>query len=572
MAVKLLEDMSKKELINYIESIQSAMFERIDSLSNEVISLKKEVETLTINEKDLKLQLQIEKEKNKKLIAARYLSQKNQIVLDMPTLFDDIEAEALKIEEAEKEEVITIGEHQRIRRPKEKHIDYSSLERREEILPVPQGEDICPECGAKMKLKRYEEKEELVVIPSQVYVRVTKIPVMICEECQSVNEEGKSTCRTVSHPAPLLPRSKVSPELLAYIMDMKYNCGLPLDAIEKMFARQGVIIPKQNMCNWVIGSVKYLKPIYNLMKKDLLAIKVIQADETVTQCLNEEGKPATSTSYMWVYTAARSLAKIVLYEYQPTRSGDVPKEFLEGFVGYLVTDRYDGYGKVENVIRCYCNMHGLKYFKEAYKLLPNNKERKNSDEAKAVAMYQNIFHVEDEIQKAALEKYSDVEKRFEYIRKRRNKEIKPLFDKFFAWLEEISARNAGRYTMNKAINYILKDREGFTRFIEDGRIPISNQASEQNIRPFCVIRNRCKFYVSTKGAHASALIYSIVITCVQNNINPYMYLMYLFEELPNMDLNDADALRKYLPYSNQLPDYTRIMSKSEIKAILKEPK
>ena len=572
MAVRSLEDMSKKELINYIKGLQSTMFERIDSLSNEVSSLKKEVETHIINEEDLKLQLLIEKEKLKKMIAAKYLSQKNQIVLDMPTLFDDVEEKALKIEEAEIQEVITIGEHKRVRRPKEKHIDYSSLERREEFVPIPEGEDICPECGAKMKLKRYEDKEELVVIPSQIYVRVKKIPVMICEECQALNEDGKSTCRTVSHPASLLPRSKVSPELLAYIMDMKYNCGLPLDAIEKMFARQGVTIPKQNMSNWVIGSIRYLEPIYNLMKKDLLSMKVVQADETVTQCLNEEGKPSTSTSYMWVYTAARSLANIVLYEYQPTRSGDVPKEFLKGFVGYLMTDRYDGYGKVENVIRCYCNMHGLKYFKEAYKLLPNNKERKNSDEAKAVATYQNIFHVEDEIQKDALKKYSDKEKRFAYIQKRRSKEIRPMFDKFFAWLEEISERNAGRYTMNKAINYMLKDREGFTRFIEDGSIPMSNQASEQNIRPFCVIRNRCKFYVSTKGAHASALIYSIVITCVQNNINPYMYLMYLFEELPNMDLSDADTLRKYLPYSNELPEYTRIMSKSKIKAILKEAK
>ena len=109
------------------------------------------------------------------------------------------------------------------------------------------------------------------------------------------------------------------------------------------------------------------------MKEDLLRMKLIHADETTTQVLNEEGKPSTSTSYMWVYRSNKHEVPIVLYDYHSTRSGDCPKEFLKGYSGYLESDAYDVYNKVENVVRWLCNVHALRKFKDSYKLLPNNK-------------------------------------------------------------------------------------------------------------------------------------------------------------------------------------------------------
>ena len=557
-------------LAPYQETDRKAMFAHIEEQNRKIEALLKQVHELTVNYSDLELQYRILNEKYKKAIAAKYQSQKNNVVLDMPTLFDDVEEEAIKIAEEECEEVITIGEHERIRRPKEKHIDYSHLERRYETAGPVQGDDICPECGSKMHVKSYEEKEELVYIPAEVFVRVTRIPVYECLHCEEVSESGKPTYKPASHRNHLFPRSRVSPELQAYILDLKYNDGLPLHAIEKRFERINVCIPKQNMTNWVIGSVKYLQPLYDLMKEDLFKMAVICADETTTQVLGEDGKPATSTSYMWVYRTAPGEVPIVLYDYQPSRSGDCAARFLEGYSGYLETDRYDGYNKVENVIRSACNMHGLKYFKEAYKLLPNDKSRSGSDEALAIAKYQEIFHRENIIQEEACRKYPDKERRYAYIQKRRGKELKPKFEAFFVWLEQIQNRNTGKYTMSRAINYMLSGEEQFMRFIDDGHIPSSNIICEQAIRPFTVIRNRCKFYVSPRGAHASALIYSIMISANQSSLNLYMYFTYLFEKLPNMDLTDKEGLRKLLPYSGGLPSYTRLMSKKEIKAILKE--
>lgn len=569
MVIRDMDSMSFEELKKEFIQFRSTMMNKIQEQENTIAQYKQEIQDLQVNLNDVELQLKIQKEINKQLIAAKYQSQKNQIVFDMPTLFNDIEEEALKVEEEQLEEVITVGAHKRVRKPKEKHINYDHLETEEVVLPVSEREAICKVCGSPMKIKKYETKEELVYIPYKIIKRITKIPVLECEECQSINEEGKSSYHKIKHNF-LFPRSLCSPELLAYIIDMKYNNGLPVYAIEKMFERNGIIIPRQNMVNWILSSTKYLEPLYNLMKQDLIQRSYLQADETPTQVLNEEGKPSTSTSYMWVYRTIKQDTPIVMYEYADTRSGKIPQEFLEGFQGHLISDAYDGYNKVFGVIRCLCNVHALRKFKEAYKLLANTKARKQSDEAKAILQYDEIFHLNHRIEERAKEKYSDFEKRMAYITKRRKDEIKPKFDQFLSWLEEIEPKIAGRYTMNSAVHYVLNHREELTEFINDARIPMDNSSCERSIRPFVVIRNRCKFSVSPKGAHIGAIIYSLVITCIENNRNPYMYLTHVFENLPNIKLNDEAELRKYLPYSQKLPKYTRTLSKSEIKAILEK--
>ena len=125
-------------------------------------------------------------------------------------------------------------------------------------------------------------------------------------------------------------------------------------------------------------------------------MKLIHADETTTQVLNEEGKLSTSTSYMWVYRSNKHEVPIVLYDYHSTRSGDCPKEFLKGYIGYLELDVYDGYNKVENVVRCLCNVHALRKFKDSYKLLPNNKEYIKLDRDKSTFKSHRDFSSEKE--------------------------------------------------------------------------------------------------------------------------------------------------------------------------------
>lgn len=158
---------------------------------------------------------------------------------------------------------------------------------------------------------------------------------------------------------------------------------------------------------------------------------------------------------------------------------------------YFDSVRLKTYLFFENVIRCLCNVHALRKFKESYKLLPNNKERKTSDEAIAIQKYDEIIHCSNLIDKKVTEKYKDPEKRIEYITKRRKEELKPKFEKFLLWLEEIAPRNERKYSMNKAIQYVLNHKEGLMEFTENAIIPHDNNICERSIRPFVVIRNRC---------------------------------------------------------------------------------
>ena len=160
----------------------------------------------------------------------------------------------------------------------------------------------------------------------------------------------------------------------------------------------------------------------------------------------------------------------------------------------------------------------------------------------------------------------------EHITKRRKEELKPKFEKVLSWLEEIEPRNKGKYSMSKAIQYVLNNKEGLMKFTKDAIISHDNTSCERSIRSFVVIRNQCKFSVSLHGAQASAMIYSLVISCIENKQNPYMYLTRLFENLPKLDLTNKEELRMYLPYSRELPIYIRTLSKSEIKVILNEAK
>lgn len=503
-------------------------------------------------------------------IHAKYCSQKTNAFLDHPTLFSDNEIDELTLEVSENE--IIVSEHTRKTSPvKKQELDYSGLQRITVPVDIPEEMRICDICGGKRKIKDYIYKEELVCIPASLFVREYKIPVLECEQCQEHNEEGKSTYITVDcHP--LIKGSKASSELIAYIIDEKYNKGVPLYAIEKHMLGQHVVLPRQNMTNWLHKVAhEYLQPLYNLMKEDLLKSHVISADETVTQVLHEDGRLAASTSYMWVYHSNAYEKPIVLYDYAPTRSGDVPKKFLESYQGVLCSDAYSGYNKVDNVVRSLCNVHAIRRFKEALQLLPKKtKNRNTSLEAQAVEKYQKIFHVEHEIQYQADSMGLSGEERYEMVRNERQKRIKPLIEAFSSWLVEINGEAKGKHHLADAITYFMNNKEGLCYFLENGQVPLDNTICERAIRPFCVIRGRCKFHVSPKGATASAIIYSLMITCQENGITPYTYFFYILDKLRTVDKQNTEELRKLLPYSSELPQCMEQLSVGKAKQKLRE--
>lgn len=261
--------------------------------------------------------------------------------------------------------------------------------------------------------------------------------------------------------------------------------------------------------------------------------KYLHADETPVQVLMEPGRKNTSQSYMWVYsTYDRSKTPIILFDYEASRSGDCPQNFLSGFKGYLYTDAYSAYNKVKCIIRCFCWTHLRRYFVDALPKDINNPEA--TLPAIGIDFCNKIFKEE----KTMTEFESDKRKI-----KRLEKE-KPILDAFWLYVNSIKNKCFPKYRLGIAVEYALNHREGFMNYLLDGNCVISNNTAENSIRPFTIGRKNWLFSGSPKGAEASAVVYSIIETAKANGLNPYDYLQFLFKNLSGVQF---EAHPEFLP-------------------------
>jgi transposase len=344
-------------------------------------------------------------------------------------------------------------------------------------------------------------------------------------------------------PKPPISGSLASPSILSHIMTQKYVEGLPLYRQEKQINRMGINLSRQTIANWmIIGADRWLSELYNRMHTLLLLLDILHADETTLQVLREPGRAATSKSYLWLYRTGIEGPPIIIYDYQETRAGENPKKFLNGFQGYLQVDGYAGYHKVPNVTLVGCWAHARRGFTDALKSLPAS-SAKPTTATEGLNFCNQLFATERKL------KELDLEARYE----ERLKQSKPILDAFLAWLKIQEHIVLPKSALGKAIAYCLNQWDKLVAFLEDGRLEIDNNRSERSIKPVVIGRKNWLFANTPQGAKASAIIYTIVETALANGLNPYYYLRYLFEELPNIDLKDEEALDKLLPWSPSIP-------------------
>jgi hypothetical protein len=354
----------------------------------------------------------------------------------------------------------------------------------------------CGKCGSEMTVIGKEKiRDELVYVPARLFLRRHVAEVVKCTSCgmdesrdAELSDIEKCHIRTAEVPAPMIPHSFCSPELLAHIVYEKYCNAMPLYRLEKDFAAKGANISRTTMANWIIAAAQlWVKPVWEQMHKELVTSSVIHADETVVQVLNEPGKKAKTDSRMWVYCNGKLNGHSnILFEYQPTRNGDHAKNFLGDYCGYLVCDGYDGYNKLKNAVRCGCWAHVRRKFVDA---LPQDKELlSTSAAAKGVEYCNKLFLLErkysgeDEKGKRIAEPLMP-EQRYQ----ERQKQSKPVLDEFFAWAEGLTV--SGGTKLAKAVSYAKSEKKYLYRFLESGEIPIDNNRAENAVRPFCVGRN-----------------------------------------------------------------------------------
>jgi len=416
-----------------------------------------------------------------------------------------------------------------------------------------ESEKVCSACDHTLHEMSHQTRQELKIVPAQVKVVEHVQHIYSCRHCE--NNAIATPIVKAKMPNPVIPKGLASPSAIAFIMTQKFVDGLPLYRQEKQLERMGIPLNRQTLSNWMISSTtRWLSPLYEHLHRQLLTEELLHADETGLQVLDEPDKKAQSKSYMWLYrTSGDSKKPIVLFDYSPNRSQKNPEDFLRDFSGYLHVDGYAGYQSLENIELAGCWAHARRKFDEALKALkgaPTGATR-STIAKKGLNFCNQLFAIERKL------KDKDAEERL----KTRQNDSQPLLDAFLAWLNEQKEIIAPQSATGKAISYTLNQWHKLTTFMKDGRIEIDNNRAERSIKPFVIGRKNWLFAVSTSGAKSSAVIYSLVETAKENGLNPFFYLQFLFEELPQLDMSAEPNIDHLMPWSKELPKECYIQKK-----------
>jgi transposase len=394
---------------------------------------------------------------------------------------------------------------------------------------LPEDDRLCPDCGAGLHVMARETREELKIIPAKAVILRHVRHVYACRDCEKNTEHA--TIVKAKTPEPVIKGSFASPEAVAHLMTQKFVTGVPLYRQEQEWERNGIHLSRQTMSNWIIRCAEdWLRPIYDRLRQLLCEREALHADETPVQVLHEPGRAAQSKSSMWLYrTGSDAEHPIVLYDYQTSRSGDHPAEYLRDFKGYLHTDGWEEYHrKLPNRIQMVgCWAHCRRKFNEALMALPE-KGRPGSESLRGNQFCDRLFTLE--------RTFADLptDGNFEARRLARLEKSKPVMEAFFAWAEARAADALPKSLLGLAVQYALNQRPWLERVLLDGRLELSNNRAERSIKPFVIGRKNWLFNNTPNGATASAMIYSIVETAKENRLNPYDYLAAVFHKAPNL--------------------------------------
>lgn len=453
-------------------------------------------------------------------------------------LFNEAEAEASP--DAQEPVVKSAGGYYRKSQKTKREELIKDLPVREIVCAIHEDDCICPKCSTKLApIGKETVREELEYIPAQL--RVIRY-IRLAYGCSECKKNGETYIEKALTPTSLMNHSLASPTTVANLMYQKYVNAMPLYRQEKDWEQLGFALSRATMANWIIRcSQDWLTPVVEFLKKELLKRDIVHCDETPVQVLKEPGKAPQSKSYMWLYRSGMDgESPIVLYDYQPSRGGKNAADYLKGFHGFLHSDGYSGYEKVENVIRCCCWAHLRRYFVEA---IPDTK---NKDAPKTNAEigrdYCNqLFEIEKPLSDLPADKRKEERLRLE----------KPVLEAFWGWLNDLTPLKGSR--LGKAVTYSFNQKPYMENYLLDGRCSISNNIAENSIRPFTVGRKNWLFSDTPKGADASAIVYSIVETAKANNLNVFTYLNYLLLYMPDMDYkNDPEAMEDMMPWSERV--------------------
>ena len=392
-------------------------------------------------------------------------------------------------------------------------------------------------------------------LPEEIYKRLHIIPETFIVDEHHVHiyasKDNSGIIVKAKRPADLFRNSIATPALVASIINGKYVNALPIERQARAFKDNGINLATNTMSNWVIKSAeKYLSLIYDRMHEQIYDSKVIHADESPVKCMriDKEKIKNGKKTYMWVYrnNPHCSPHPIVLYDWQPSRKADHPREFLKNFSGTVVTDGYQVYHKLGkerhdlNIAGCW--IHCRRPYAEFIKSVGAS-AAKGSIAAEAYSMITEIMHLDNS--------FDDLSNRDR--KKQRQLVLQDKVDAYFAWVKTKYSQVTHNSVIGRALAYSINQEEYLRMFLTDGKIPMDNNYAEQAIRPFTIARKNFVLMESDNGAKASAMIFSIAETAKANNLNTYEYFELLLTEIPkHQDDKNLDFINDLLPWAKSV--------------------
>ena len=466
------------------------------------------------------------------------------------SFFCDEEEQEQTIEEIQEAvKKITVKPHKRkitkagIRQDRLKDFDFEVEE-----YELEDGEK-CDICNSDMiKVGRKLVRQTVKYIPAKLAVVSIFQTTYKCKSCG--NEDSKNPNDhfvKAPIPRPILNHSIVSPSLAAQIIYHKYFMGMPLNRQESFWYDLGLSIPRGTMANWCNKLTEYyLKVVRDLMHKRILENnKLVMVDETRIQCNKEEGRKASTDSFMWVLRSGEDeILKGAIFKYSQTRKGEEAKSMLRNYKGIFVTDGYSGYNAVPDAIHAECWSHTRRKYLDSIPTDNKNKPIPGTMGEEGLKYINNLFKIERDL--SELPDDVKLEKRKELS--------KPIYEDFLSWVEKTSDKIITNEKLRVALTYVKNQHVELGEFLNDGRIPLTTNLVERSIRPFAVHRRAWLFADTPAGAVGNAVMYSLIESAILNNLNIIKYIEYLLTELPQLNnLNDEKELEKYLPWSGLLP-------------------
>ncbi len=386
---------------------------------------------------------------------------------------------------------------------------------------VPEAEKRCRGCKKPLVRIGEDTAEQLEYTPGQLRVLRDVRPKYVCpNECEE--------CGVVQAPPLAGPIEKglPGPGLLAHVCVSKFDDHLPLYRQQEIFARQGVHLARQTLCDWVAASAELLGPLVLLMRKQVLRSKKIHTDD-VPVPVQDETRRHTREARLWVYLGDER-APYIVFEYSPNHSEIYPIEFLKEFVGFLQCDAYRGYDEKKiRAIVVGCWAHARRYFFDAEKSDP-------ARAAVALGYIRALYDVEDLAKNLAAE-----ERRL--LRQERSKKT---LDDLKKWLDAEELSVLPQSAMGEAFTYVRNQWKRLTRYLEDGDLDIDNNLAERANRNVAIGRKNWLFAGSDEGGKRAAILYSVIESAKRCGVEPWAYLTDLLGRIAS---HPANRLAELLP-------------------------